>query len=403
MINPLAMQLLLPILKSGSKLNFFEMMEPYAPELRNIVDAFPATHGEVCNNLRVFIRPGTKQTEYMAHVLACTLVRLAEDRFMVTLSDVSKQVAQERRLGEAEVWFASLLDGVNDFAVLSLDANGTINSANSSLIGQTGFTEEDVLGRTLEILDAASPASSVVTVEEQISLARRDGWYLVEGWHVRKHSAPYWCQRLIAVRTEEGDDASRVVSGYTVVLREVAKQRHDAMELKRMLTRDHLTGAANRAHFFEVAELECTRHARYGQPLAIVALDVDHFKTVNDTYGHPAGDQVLREVAGCCMALLRPEDTFARVGGEEFIVLLPNTDLEGAKRLAERLRLAVAAKAIASGHESLSVTGSFGCVEATAELCVLLPLIEAADKALYEAKQMGRNRVVVANEAELVG
>jgi diguanylate cyclase (GGDEF)-like protein len=401
MINPLAMQMMMPIMRPPAGMNFFEIMEPYAPELRNLVDEFTSPHGEVCSNLRIFISPGTKQSGYMAHVLSCTLVRLGANRFMVTLSDVSKLVAQERRLGEAEAWFASLLDGVTDFAVLSLDAKGLIDGMNPSVLRQTGFHEEDLLGQTLEVFDSPSPATSAVTIKEQISLARRDGWYLIEGWQKRKNLTPYWCQRLIAVRSEESEEV-HAASGYTVILREVVRQKHDALELKQMLTRDHLTGAANRAHFFEIAGRECSRFVRHGQPLSIVALDVDHFKAVNDTYGHAAGDQVLREVTRRCTALLRPEDTFARVGGEEFMILLPGTDLRGARLLAERLRMTIESMTVSYGGEMLTVTGSFGCVEATQEICSLAALMQSADKALYDAKQMGRNMVVLAASGEVV-
>ena len=395
MINPLAMQQMLPMMRPPRGMNFFDLMEPYAPELRNLVEEFTDPHGQICDNLRIFISPGTKQSGYLAQVLSCTLVRLAEDRFMATLSDVSKVVAQERRLGEAEVWFASLLDGVHDFAVLSLDEKGLIDGTNASVLRQTGFTDEDLIGEPLEVFDSMIPATSAVTVTEQISLACRDGWYLIEGWQKRKHLPPYWCQRLIAVRSE-GECEGGEICGYTVILREVVRQKHDALELKQMLTRDHLTGAANRAHFFEVAGRECSRFVRYGQPLSIVALDIDHFKSVNDTYGHAAGDKVLREVTRRCTLLLRPEDTFARVGGEEFMVLLPGTDLRGARLLAERLRSALENMTVSYGNEMLTVTGSFGCAEATVETFALAPLMEAADRALYNAKQMGRNTVVLA-------
>jgi diguanylate cyclase (GGDEF)-like protein len=398
MINPLSMQLIMPIMHPPRLMNFFDIMEPYAPELRNLMEKFTAPYGEVCNNLRIFIKPGTKQNGYVAQVLACTLVRLGDDRYMAALTDVSKAVAQERRLGEAEVWFASLLDGVEDFAVLSLNAHGVIDGTNPSLLRQTGFTDEELLGQRLDFFDTPSPASGYLTVAEQIVLARRDGWYLVEGWQKRKDQPAFWCQRLIAVRSEEGADAT--VCGYTVILREVARRQHDALELKRMLTRDHLTGASNRAHFFEVAERECSRFLRYKVPLAIVALDVDHFKAVNDSHGHAAGDQVLREIATRCMALLRPEDTFARIGGEEFMILLPGADLDGAQQLAERLRIAIAKEPVDFGDYRLQLTGSFGCAEAEQDSCSIPYLMEAADRALYEAKQTGRNVVVRATAGE---
>ena len=196
------------------------------------------------------------------------------------------------------------------------------------------------------------------------------------------------------MRSEEQQALDRVATGYTVVFREGQQRSVDAHRLKQLLTKDHLTGTYNRMHFFETAERECARRKRYDQPLSLIAIDVDSFKKVMMCMGMLDGDIVLTMFAERCMSLLRPSDTMARIGGEEFVILLPSTTLTGAVHLAERLRVAVAASPISTRGASLEITGSFGCAEIRSGSFALSELMEAADQALYEAKRTGRNRVV---------
>jgi diguanylate cyclase (GGDEF)-like protein len=161
-------------------------------------------------------------------------------------------------------------------------------------------------------------------------------------------------------------------------------------------TTDALTGIANRRSFDEELALEWRRAHRIGDSFALVLLDLDDFKKVNDTHGHPAGDAVLRTVGEVLGAGVRQIDLAARYGGEEFVVLVPESDLHGATQLAKRLRLAVSkARTELPGGRLLKVTASFG-VAAKGDLSSAEQLIAAADDALYEAKRAGKNRVVAA-------
>jgi two-component system, cell cycle response regulator len=160
-------------------------------------------------------------------------------------------------------------------------------------------------------------------------------------------------------------------------------------------TRDALTGAYNRTHFEERLRAEVAYAIRHATPIALVLIDLDHFKKVNDTYGHPAGDQVLRSASAACTRALRTEDVFARFGGEEFAVVLRGIEVNGAARLAERLRQAVAGLEVESDGRRIPVTMSAG---AASLACCRTPspedLVATADRRLYLAKQRGRNRVV---------
>ena len=404
MMNPMAMQLLLPLASTMSIVNFFDIMESCAPELRNMTDGFSASSGDVCENHRIIVSPGLKHEESEAKTMACTMVKLSPERLIVTFSDISRQVAQERRLKQAETWFASLLGDVNDFAVVSLGAEGLIDKVNPSALRQTGFSEAELLGRSLDVFSVQAQSPWILTPAEQIAKAGQDGWQLTEGWQRRKEEEAYWCQRLITVRSESKPDEAegRAISGYTVVMREVTRQHFDASKLKQMLTTDYLTGVCNRSHFYEVGEREYLRTMRYSQPLSLIVIDVDHFKLVNDTQGHAGGDEVLKAVAQICAGLRRSSDTVARLGGEEFVVLLPSTDLAGAGEMAERLRAGLEAAEIRVNGNVLRVTASMGCAALDSEVTDLQTLLEAADKALYTAKQTGRNRVVLSVPEESI-
>jgi diguanylate cyclase (GGDEF)-like protein len=173
-------------------------------------------------------------------------------------------------------------------------------------------------------------------------------------------------------------------------------------EMRHRATHDPLTGISNRGAILEALHYEWLRLEREGGSLGLLMADIDHFKRINDTYGHPAGDTVLREVARRMAAALRGYDRVGRYGGEEFLVLLPRLQPELLQSLAERLREAVAANPISLGGHALEVTLSIGAsyVEEARESTTQRLLLEA-DTALYEAKRAGRNRVVFRVSADV--
>lgn len=169
-------------------------------------------------------------------------------------------------------------------------------------------------------------------------------------------------------------------------------------ELRTLATTDSLTQCMNRRHFMEVLTAEMARSRRYGTLLSVTIFDLDHFKSVNDTYGHLAGDAVLKATVGTCSGLLRATDTIGRYGGEEFVFCLPGTDLDGAVALAERLRADIEASGVPAGDgREIRVTATFGVAEMQGE-ATPETLLDRADVALYKAKDEGRNRVGVSRD-----
>jgi diguanylate cyclase (GGDEF)-like protein len=181
----------------------------------------------------------------------------------------------------------------------------------------------------------------------------------------------------------------------------VVKLLYEAENARRIAERlaitDPLTGVFNRRCFFELAEIEFLRSQRLAMPMAVLLIDIDHFKGVNDRYGHAVGDVVLSQVAQSCAGGLRHYDVLARYGGEEFVALLPSTDLGTATVVAERLRNGVAAlraplKQPVGGKDTIESTISIGAAALTAPITSFSALLELADQAMYRAKASGRNR-----------
>lgn len=190
----------------------------------------------------------------------------------------------------------------------------------------------------------------------------------------------------------EGGECSAVVA----VATDITERKKIEKELERLAQTDSLTGLANRRHFLALAELELSRMARYGGYLSVLMMDVDHFKDINDTRGHKAGDIVLQKIGQLCHETLRDMDVLGRMGGEEFAILLPHANAERALAVAERLTQTISdARIVMEQGQVLRVTVSIGVTTLTTSSMSIDALLIQADAALYQAKREGRNRVCV--------
>ncbi len=188
---------------------------------------------------------------------------------------------------------------------------------------------------------------------------------------------------------------------------EITKERNELKEAKKQLTEfaekmealaitDFLTGAFNRRHFIELTEIEIAKANRHKTPLSIILMDIDHFKKINDVFGHATGDKALVEVVRVSKDILRASDIFCRFGGEEFIIALPQTEIEQAKYMAERLRTKIEEIVIDSSIQQIQFTASCGISALSPEDKNIDEVIKRADEALYTAKNNGRNRTEIA-------
>ncbi|MBF0552578.1 MAG: GGDEF domain-containing protein, partial [Deltaproteobacteria bacterium] len=164
-------------------------------------------------------------------------------------------------------------------------------------------------------------------------------------------------------------------------------------EVKRLAVTDELMGISNRRRLFELGEREFSRTQRSGRPISVIMLDLDHFKRVNDTMGHAVGDQVLQVVSWRCLKNVRNIDIVGRYGGEEIVIVLPETELAQAGQTAERLRQIIAQEPIETNAGPVNITASFGVSVNSPEVTTLSFLIDRADANMYLAKNAGRNCV----------
>jgi diguanylate cyclase (GGDEF)-like protein len=203
--------------------------------------------------------------------------------------------------------------------------------------------------------------------------------------------------RLVIERVPVVLDAEGRIADLALSLQAFSDTRRHVAELEVLATRDPLTGMFNSRHFRHLAGLELEHARLMGRWLSLAVLDIDHFKRINDTHGHPTGDAALVGFAEACKVALREYDVIGRLGGEEFAVVLPNTGSEGAVTIASRLRRQVEQLRVPlPGQEPLRFTVSIGVVSVGPGETTSVPvLLERADKALYKSKEGGRNRVTV--------
>ncbi|MBZ8180232.1 diguanylate cyclase [Oscillatoria salina] len=178
------------------------------------------------------------------------------------------------------------------------------------------------------------------------------------------------------------------------------QQKHLIAKLEKLATTDPLTGILNRRHFLNIATKELSRYHRYNCGFSLLMLDLDHFKRINDTYGHSIGDEVLKAMTEAVLKSLRKADSFGRFGGEEFAILLPETNLETAREVAERIRQTITKLTITPPNQLVQITVSIGVTTCKMKDESLEVLLQRADKALYQAKNLGRDRVVTHLETD---
>ncbi|PWF55319.1 diguanylate cyclase [Massilia glaciei] len=274
-------------------------------------------------------------------------------------------------------------------AVVIANAEARIEYVNAAYAADSGVAREQLLGQIPFLLTAQAQAGGGSVRDAvlggdswrgELSLAQPGG---ALRWHDVSCAPVY-------------DEAGRV-SHIVAVHADVTERRAMEEELRRLSVTDSLTGVANRRHLMALGEREIERRRRSTKPLSLLMLDIDHFKRVNDTYGHPAGDCVIRAVASRCAALLRSTDTVGRIGGEEFAIMLPMTPLAAAHELAERIRREIAAKVVPWEDTGIAFTVSIGLAQVNDNSSDFASLVGRADAALYAAKQGGRNRTVKAS------
>lgn len=349
---------------------------------------------------------------YIARVTRCQ--QQGESRVVVAHEDITARKKAEVALSRTEQTLRKILDAL-PVGVWLMDSSGQIvqgNAAGQRIWAGARYVPPEQFGEYRGWwLDSGKPIAAdewaaaraihrgETSIDEEIAIECFDG------------SRKIILNSAIPLHEDDGR-----VSGAIIVNQDISA-RHQADEelhraklalelanrnLQLALTReqeaartDELTGLNNRRHFFDFASQLFEVARRYRQPLSAVMLDLDHFRRINDSYGHQAGDEVLRLLTRTVAPHLRAADVFARYGGEEFVLLLPDTDAQYARRLVERIRLAVASQRLETGRGAVAVTFSAGIAGMGDDDVRIEAVIRRADQALYAAKAGGRNRALI--------
>lgn len=314
--------------------------------------------------------------------------------YVATLTDISPRKLAEAGLLESNARLLAIME--NTSSPISLkDGAGCYVLVNDIFCIKQGLKRHDVIGKTAfdlfpkEIAEAETRQdkeviSSQKSIPFELNTTAADG--TIQTFISDRFPIFSADKKLIGVGSLNTDITERK--------KMEAALRASEQEMRLLAATDSLTGARNRRSFFEIGNRELARSNRYNRPLSLLMIDIDHFKKFNDTYGHAAGDLVLKNFAVECIRTLREQDTLGRLGGEEFGVVLPEIDLQTALGIAERLRQNLMGLESHADGQVLKFTVSIGVGECKSSDLTIDPALGLADEALYKAKQEGRNKVL---------
>jgi diguanylate cyclase (GGDEF)-like protein/PAS domain S-box-containing protein len=355
------------------------------------IDEALATGGEYRVEHRIVVGEGG-----VKHVQSLGVAELDGDgkplRMAGTVQDVTDKVSKDIALREQEAMIRAMSEAAHD-AMVMIDSEDTVLFWNSAAVRLLGYTSEEILGRKMH--DLIALAEDAAKAQKGLEHFARTGTgpvmdTVMEFTAVKKSGETFPVERSVSA-FQAGDQWYAVGS-----LRDITRRKEDEAKLTEMANIDGLTGLNNRRNFLDVSGLQFKQARRYGKPFSVVMFDVDHFKRVNDTYGHDIGDEVLKALSRTVEATCRDADVPGRLGGEEFAVALPETGLAEALLAAERIRAALAACRVDTPRGGIAFTVSLGVAAAGEWHEDLEALLKDADTALYKAKQGGRNRVEAA-------
>ena len=345
--------------------------------------AFEGSRGVVVEGVEL-LAPGAQRG------VTLSLIKTGNDKFVAIVSDAASLAAARGDGVRLEQQLAAIDAAVRDYACFTVGLSGRIDSWTVSAERVHQWPARDIIGQSLALC-APPDMGGEAHVQQTLALAARNGWCEEEGLRVRRDATTFWATTIVtALRSQDG-----TATGYAVVTRDLSERKKFEQSLKdeQSSSTDYLTGVSTRRGFFDVASAEIARARRYGHPLALLLVDPDKLRELNDERGTEFGDECLRALAWVCRQESRTTDVVGRVGGEEFAVLLPSTELSGGLVLAERIRERMARHVFPSLLD-VRCTVSVGVVELSDDATSVDALLTIADTAVLRAKQAGRNLVV---------
>ena len=385
---------------SDSGITFEEAMNRFHPEdrewVRHQIQQSLNTETPLSFEARIVRKDGVvRQVEVLAEVKRD--INDSAGYLFGIIRDITER-HEERTQTERLAW---ILENTSEMILLT-DPNGRITWVNRAFERTTGYSLDEAKGRKPGDL-LQGPDSDPDTIRFMRERINRNESFTTEVLNYTRGGTRYWVR--IACQPEHDPDGT--LRGFTAIesniteekeirlnlAEEIERRKRLEKQLRHLATHDELTQLPNRRHFIQQGAEELERARRHNRELSVLIVDLDLFKDVNDRYGHSVGDEVLQGFAQRCRDVLRESDLAARIGGEEFAILLPETNRQDARQAAERLRHAMADQPIESRAGPVTATLSIGAATLGSENTSMERMLQEADKRLYQAKEEGRNQV----------
>lgn len=339
--------------------------------------------------LETSVDPGTREERFYWSVK----VPLMDAEGKVhSLLGISSDVTDEKRLEQAlrrnERKLTTILDNIKAHVYIK-DINYVYTYVNADMCSYLGMSPEDVIGKTDAEVFGVKAAKRFHMSDQQVFDYKENCTSIEKSKHFNTRETCYFLSVKVPLVNDLGNPYALLG-----ISTDVSEQKRLEKELREMASTDVLTGVNNRRYFLEIFERELMRAQRYRHDLSLIMLDVDHFKSINDEYGHAVGDDALKAMTRICQETMRTTDFLGRLGGEEFAIILPETDNNGAWQIAQRIRQNTEDFVLnISDRETINMTASFGVTAMQMNDESAEEMLKRADVALYEAKAKGRNRV----------
>lgn len=381
--NLAARNLLTPFTRGGTLEDLFAALGSVAPDLAARVRSYEPPRGVIVESMEL-LAPGESRGVHLA------LVKVAPGRIVAVATDASGLANARGLVARLEQRQRAIEGAVRDYAIYTVNADGVVDSWSEAAERIHHVSAGDAVGKSTTQFFPDDSAEA--HINETLAQAAKTGWCEDEGYRQRGDGSTFWASTVVtALRGADGEAV-----GFSIVTRDLTERRQyeEAMRGDASSTTDYLTGASTHRAFFDVAMSEVARARRYGQPLSVLLVSPDHFRDIKDAQGESFADDWLRAIAGVCRQESRTTDVVGRVGGEEFAVLLPSTELSGGLVLAERIRERMQRHVFPGETSGIRSTLSVGVAEVTDGIKTVDLLLGASATAVSRARQAGMNLVV---------